>query len=992
MDSLASLPNFPHRIMNETSSRFLIGIDLGTSNSAVFYIDQDELTQKIQQFLIPQWIEGGQLHDMPSLPSSIYLLTREEINSKQFQLPWESSSQSHVVGEWARAQQSQRPGRNVTSVKSWLCYHSLDPHTKVLPHSEITDLPHYSPVEATTIYLNHIKEAWNYKFAGENQELRFESQNIVITVPASFDEAAREYTVEAIELAGIRNFTLLEEPQAAFYSWIASTPEKKLDNISEDRTILVIDIGGGTTDFSLVRMTFQGEDHKPSFERIAVSDHLLLGGDNIDLTLATHVERQITNGKRKLAVSAWESLISQCRHAKKLLLSGQTSKHSITVAEPGSRLIGRTRTVELALETIQDIILEGFFPLIAWDSPSPQTRQHGLREFGLPYASEPAITRHLCSFIKRYIQEHEYSAVFPDHILFNGGTLAPSMLRERLQEQLEQWRKEAAQSQYMVKDYPVRVMDAENMHLAVARGATYYHLARQGKGLHITGGSARSYYINLMLHHEETDTVEEAWLCIVPQQADIETPLPISDVDFWLSINQPIQFKLISSIHRPNDQVGNVFQFTDKQLEDSFITLPPIQTFISIDRKTITKKTKEIPVRLRARLNEIGTLSVFCVSLEKNEEWKLEFFIRGNVQQDESSQLQPIPTSQERELPSEWEDAEELIRQRYGKRSRSQPKEEGRPFSLYKQLEQALGYSRQEWEVFLLRALWDALFEGVTYRVRSLHHELNWIKLSGFCLRPGFGHTGDEWRIQHLSDILLDGPVNKERGVEIEWWIMFRRIAGGLSGQIQNQLLNMIHKRLAEGTSKRKPGLSKKKGSKQKGGKSQSSHSSLNELWRLAASLEDIPASEKIQLGNRLIKQIKSKEISGFEGWCLARFGARVPLYGNPVNVINATTVESWIEWLLTLKNTPFQNELPLILTRLGQTTGDRNRDIQPAIREKILNFLKGLNDTEELQKMLIATPTTHQKDEIADSSINEWLFGDALPTGLKMVYNIDKG
>ncbi len=977
--------------MITNNCRFWIGIDLGTSNSALFYIDREELTQQLHLFAIPQWIETGQWHSQKTLPSNFYILTAEEQQSQQYQLPWETHSSEHVVGEWAKLQQSRRPGRNISSVKSWLCYHSINPASKILPNSDLEDVTHYSPIEVTTAFLNHIKQGWNAHFAADNEEWSLENQEVVLTVPASFDEPAREYTVEAVRQAGIQNFTLLEEPQAAFYSWIASMGDA-IHQMEDERVVLVVDIGGGTTDFSLVRIGMEEEKGRPQpqFERIAVSDHILLGGDNIDLALATLMEQRMTGGNRKLSPRMWEGLVAQCRVAKEALLSGKQEDFQISVAEAGSRLIGRTKTETLNENDVKEQVLEGFFPLVPWDSPPIQVRQHGLRQIGLPYAQEPAVTRHLCSFLRHYMEEHAKDALFPDHILFNGGSVLPSILQTRLQEQIEQWRLSAKVEGLSVGPESVKVLHATDMNLAVARGATYYQLARHGLGVQISGGSARSYYVGLMVQNAATNSVEEGWLCILPQQATVETPLPVSDVDFWLSINQPVQFRLISSTHRPHDQAGQIFHFTEATLDADFATMPPVHTLIGIDKRTLRKKAKEIQVQLKVKLNEIGTLSLFCVNEERSKEWKLEFRLRDDAPEtnsgaDEDTDLHSLPPLHE-DIPEHWEAAKSIVQQRFGKRSRSQLKEEMRPFSIYKLLEAELG-PRKEWSLNVLRHLWDLLYEGDSYRVRSSHHESNWIKLVGFCLRPGFGDSQDGWRVRQLEDLFLHGPHFKsESGIEVEWWIMCRRIAGGIPATIQQAMLDGLLRKMDSYSQKqkRRTVMPKKKSGKKQPVKS---HADVphSELWRLAASLEDIAPSTKIQLGQRLKKQIESNKMSGSEGWCLARLGARVPLYGNPVNVINATVVESWIDWLLSLKNPPFSHELPMILTRLGQYTGDRQRDISESHRQKILQYLKQQGESDALSSMLESNIDPSEERSNDPQAMNDWLYGDTLPTGLKV-------
>lgn len=957
-------------------SRFLVGIDLGTSNSALFYIDQEDLKQQLHHFSIPQWIDAGQWHEHPTLASNLYLLTEEETASGQFQLPWQKESPDYVVGQWARQQQALKAGRNISSVKSWLCYHGIDPHSSFLPQSELVQLSRRSPIATTAAYLAHLKDAWNAHFAKENPEFRLEEQDIVVTVPASFDEAGREYTVEAIRASGLQHFTLLEEPQAAFYSWIASTPPESLASLEEEQLVLVVDIGGGTSDFSLIHMS-PGE----KFERVAVSDHILLGGDNIDLTLANRLEPQLAKDGKKLSPQLWEALVSQCHQAKENLLSGQQEKVTITIAQSGRQLLGRTKSVVLTRSDVDEIVLEGFFPLVSWNDVNIAPRNKGLRQLGLPYAQEPAVTRHLCNFLKQYFLEHGETARMPDGLLFNGGMLTPEILKTRLGTQLDQWHLEKDSSSSIATE----ILEAPNLHLAVARGAAYYQLARRGKGVRIAGGSARSFYVELLVQNAK-DSVETHWLCVLPQNATLENALVIADTEFSLSINQTIQFRLISSIHRPHDTVGEIFDFSKEEMEEQFVQLPPIQTFLRMDRKNISRKTKEIAVKLRATLNEIGTLSLTCVASQFSDEWKLEFRIHDQVETapDSPSQLS-VDEDNRQAFPEVWNDGLQLARQWFGKRPRSQSKQEIRTFNSYRLLEEVLRLERNDWPLPLLRALWDQTFEGESFRVRSPHHELNWVRMSGFCLRPGFGSPGDEGRTQQLSQLLAEGlHFKNERQIEIEWWIMWRRIAAGLSAPIQKQLFETIRSKLAPSAPvKKKSGTSRHRSAKKKGkATSQPDSSTLNEVWRLAASLEDLPADTKVELGQMLIKQVDSNQVFGFEGWCLARLGARVPLFGKPIHTVPIRVVETWIDWLLNHKALPFQTNLPLILCKLGQITEDRNRDIAEAKQADILAFLHKQKDGDDWERMLKGQGTEGQDNPVSD----DWLFGDSLPTGLKLI------
>ncbi len=937
------------------------------------------MTHELHLFEVPQWIGLGELQARPTLPSHLYLLTSEEAQSGRLRLPWQLENPAWALGEWARQQQSLRPGNNVHSAKSWLCYHSLNPRAKILPQIDQPDVQRFSPVEVSALLLQHFRDAWNHEMAQATPEWRFEEQELVLTVPASFDEAAREHTLAAVEAAGLKHVVLLEEPQAAFYAWLAEHPQQgtygplREQFTTDESTVIVIDVGGGTSDFSLVKVRFPTDaTSAPELERVAVSDHILLGGDNVDLALAAFVELELTGEQRKLSPRLWEALVGQCRRAKEALLSGENTQFPVTIAERGSRLIGRTRTFELTLAQLEKVVLDGFFPELGWEANSPTHAKQGLRTIGLPYAQDPAITRHLLHFLRTHWKEAQRPEDFPSCILFNGGTLEPPLLQQRLQTQLAAWREKvlgAAQRE-------VRVLQSGSMHLAVARGAASFHLAREGSALRIAGGSARSYYVSLLLEGASKRLTERAWLCVLPQQAALDQTYDVEDRPLELTINQPVQFELCASSVRGHDATGALLQPTEAEFEESFTTLPPIQTFISVDKNRLPKKAKQLQILLRARLNEIGTLSLVCFSPALEQEWKLEFRIRDPA--DGSADSQPtLPDDLHNwEPPAEWETAVTTLKVWYGKK-----KHEGRLTSLYKQLEGDLQQPRAEWSLPLLRAIGDQMLAGMSTRIRSMPHELNWLKVAGFCLRPGFGFPQDEWRMRQVSEWLAQGPHFKdERTVEVEWWIFCRRVAAGLPAPTQEAILDKLEARLREAAKKTRGAKpAKGKGAK----KTTTSPAALNELWLLAASLEEVSAERKVKLGEQLFERLRQGKSTGIEGWCLARLGARKLLHGSPLHVVSPTVATAWVEWLLRAESLLFAGELPLILSQIAQFVDDRHRDVSGELRQRLLDYVAPFDEDGRLERLL--------RDGFADdtntsqSGLQNWLFGDELPVGLKL-------
>ena len=963
--------------MKLPTSRFRIGIDLGTSNSALCYLDQEDLTHQLHCFEVPQWIGSGEWHDQKILPSHAFLLTKEEKLSGRFKLPWSDDSEPNLaIGEWARQQQALRPGRNIHSAKSWLCYHNLNPEAAILPQSDQQDLRRYSPIAVSSLFLQHLRDSWNHKIAKGRTELRLEEQDIVLTVPASFDEVAREFTLRSVKMAGLKNVTLLEEPTAAFYSWIAENLEdndspKTLSDYftNSENIVLVVDIGGGTSDFSLVKVRMLDDSKKnPEMERLAVGDHILLGGDNLDLALAAYVEQQLTGQHGKLSPHLWEALTAQCRRAKEILWATEQDQFPITIAEQGSRLIGKTKNYILSQKEFEQIILDGFFPEMNWDADLPAKKIQGLRTLGLPYASDSAFTRHLLRFLRNHCSKIEPER-FPTHVLFNGGTLEPYLLQEKIWCLLEKWR-----SQVVEAETRVRVLPKEQMQLAVAKGATYCHLVREGKGLQIKGGSARSYYISLLVDGMESDSQKLAWLCILPQHASVEEYQEVRRHTLEIAINQPVQFEVRASSIRMQDHLGDIIQLEQEELDRDFTKLPPIQTFLGIDSNQLPKKAKTLGIQLRAKLNEIGTLSLVCVNHQLKEEWRLEFLIRESAL-GVSDPAPSIAVSNQWEPPSNWDDVHKTLQSWFGKRSR----QENLPLSLNKKLEELLG-PRSGWPLPVLREIADQLLSGMGTRVRSVNHEMNWLKICGFCLRPGFGFPQDELRIKQLTEWIARGPqFRKERNVEVEWWIFCRRVAAGLAPQTQEAIFRSLEERLVGGN--RKPRSSKLPKGKRP---ASISPSALNELWLLLSNLESVPHEKKKIYGQQLLDRLKRGQSTGIEGLCLARFGSRELMYAGTLSVIPPKGIESWIQSLLEIHHQRPIQELPLVMTKLGQFTGDRHRDISPDLRKELVAFVESYDEDGNLVRLL-TEEARRGTVEILESNLQNWLFGDELPIGLKL-------
>lgn len=461
--------------------------------------------------------------------------------------------------------------------------------------------------------------------------------------------------------------------------------------------------------------------------------------------------------------------------------------------------MGSTQRYLLDQETVSREIIEGFFPLVSWNDSLVSVVPSGFRQIGLPYAQEPAITKHLHQFLKRHLETNP-SSVFPSRVLFNGGALTPILLQQRLCLQLEQWRSEYQDYQGIPSETqgPIFVLETVGLNLAVARGAAYYHVARKGEGITISGGSARSYYVQVAVEGDEDGT--EHWVCVLPQHTMPETMLSLPETSFALQLQRPVQFRLMSSVHRPHDTLGQFLKWNPQFLkEHEFIELPPIQMVIQKNTTTFKKQTTR-QVYLRSQLNEIGTLSVFCVAPESKEQWKLQFRLKPQSLDPISGESISMVLDREalsvpQRNPS-WELAAAGIQKYYGKKIKTSVKEIEKSLKLYRELESLLQSPREQWSPPLLRYLGDQLYEGMSFKGRSPQHELHWLKVLGYCLRPGYGVFGDEWRIQQLQPFLLEGPqFKKESSILIEWWIFGRRIAGGVSPQIQQKWFESLQKK-----------------------------------------------------------------------------------------------------------------------------------------------------------------------------------------------------
>jgi molecular chaperone DnaK (HSP70) len=890
-----------------------VGIDLGTTNSAVAYIDPKEAAEAdyppIHTLPVEQQVDANRVEPLRTLPSFIYI------------------SDPPVVGAWAREQGALVPTKTVHSAKSWLSNSEADRTAKLLPWDSEEAGRILSPVDASTQYLAYLRQAWE-----RAKNVSLADQDVVLTVPASFDEEARELTVEAARSAQIDKLTLLEEPAAAFYAWIASHLAKSNRQLFDGQIVLVCDVGGGTSDFTLIRVAREGD--RVEFTRTTVGRHLLLGGDNLDLTLSWLVESKL--GK-PLSLRQRSALRRQCSNAKEKMLSESGPQSmEITVVGAGSSLVGGTLKTVITRDEVLELALEGFLPPCKLTDRPQQEKQSVFRELGLPYVSDPAITRHLAEFLSQ-APEGEKGV---DAILFNGGFFIPSVFRDRVRDVVEQWygRQPA-------------VFENQDLDLAVAIGAAYYSYVRTtGSGVLVRGGLPRAYFLGL----QDEDRTGVHAVCLVPRGTEEGQEIRLEDTNLQLVANKPVAFRLYSSLNRTDDEAGSIVSLTLPQDPLDPASEPrlhaPLQAVIRFGKGG----EKLIPITLAVRLNEIGTLETWAESKVSDHRWRLQFQLRKSSTADAG---QAVPTVRAGAVVSEEAAAaaESLVSQAFGAEISAVP-----PEQLTSRLEQSLGLGRTSWPLETIRAFADKLLALSEGRKKNAAHEARWLNLTGFCLRPGFGFPGDEFRIEQARRIYSSGlTFPNQVQCEVEWWIFCGRLATGFN---RNQQAD-IFQRLA-------PTLFPKQKKKQR-----VNASLFREMWRTASSLELLPLPTKTQLGDTLLNLLKQGEMVDTCLWCLSRLGTR-RLFRGPVNqVLSPSVVARWVETILTRPPGPAMLDA---VVEMSQQTGDLARDLPSATLALVRRACEASPDSASLLRRLTG---------VADDAVtSSRIYGESLPAGLVLV------
>jgi len=919
---------------------YTVGIDLGTTHTVVAWAPaaMRGTSDPIRLFPIEQLVAPGEVAARPLLPSLRYHPLPGELAPGDTLLPWsqgDAQDGAAVIGSLARLRGAQVPGRLVSSAKSWLSHAAVDRLAPILPWGAADGVAKVSPVAASAGTLAHVRAAWNHR----HPQQPLEAQELVLTVPASFDDAARALTLEAARDAGLPQLRLLEEPQAALYDWLLRHRAVLAAELAQTRLVLVCDVGGGTTDLSLVRV--EVHDGEPRLQRFAVGRHLMLGGDNMDLALAHLAEAKLAAAVR-LPPGEWAQLVERCRAAKERLLAVDAPQSlSVTLVGSGSRLVGGARTVELRRDEVERVVVDGFFPQSAADDLPRRAKGSGLTAFGLPYASDAAVTRHLAAFL------HEHTdAGWPDALLLNGGVFRADAIAARLQATLAAWR-----------GAPLKLLHNADPDVAVARGAVAYALARRGLAPRIGGGSPRSYF--LRVDADAADSTPRG-VCVLPRGSDEGQELRLEGRNYALRVGVPVHFHLVSATANlageAPPRAGEVVALDGRELQP----LPPLVTVVRDGGSAVTRM---IPVELAATLTEVGTLELHCIAAaDPAQRWRFEFQLRadaGAAAADQGGQ------------PLRMADAIDAIDRVFGSRDRAVGPRAVKQLRV--QLESLLG-TRERWSTNVARALFDALWQRARGRRRSADHERLWLSLAGWCLRPGFGEALDPWRIEQLWPIFEQGVQHgQERQVNAEWWTLWRRVAGGLNEAAQLRLLDDLAINLRgdeAGLEARPPRLVP---------------GSWDEMVRLGASLERIPVGHKVEIGDWLVGQLQRPAASVGQPpqhvwtlWAIGRIGARTPLAGSAHGVVPVVTASAWLNALLAL-DWKRADGAAAAAAHVARLSGDRARDLPPELRERVAARLEAQQAPPGWIAPLRAVMAL---DVVSERSA----FGETLPAGLRLI------
>ena len=995
-------------------TNYVVGIDLGTTNSALSYVDLRQAGDVdarsarsfISDLLIPQATAPNVVESRDLLPSFFARVpdapacpweeagarrgdfsTKAKAGGKAGGARKNDDGKFGVVGTYARDAGELYPESFVSSAKSWLCCSNVDRTAKFLPlfSAEGEKTPKWSPVEITSYYLAHLRAAWNHQFPSDP----LESQAVVVAIPASFDETARELTLLAAKQAGLPRVSLVEEPQAAFYAWLSRNERDWSREVQPGDKILVCDVGGGTSDFALIhaleREPGEAGEKTVKFYRVAVGDHVLLGGDNFDLALLRYVESRLPQGEA-LSQRERATALKECRALKERVLSGKELPPSFRIrfGGGGSKLVGGGRQVEVNGEEIARVLVDGFFPTVPLATP-PARRRAGLRELALPYSEDPAITRVLARFLtssrgaaeslaragiipSRLRSESEADASHPDAILFNGGVFESPILRERVVEALAGWFATSAEPAWRPK-----ILHSGELRLAVARGAAYYGLALRGLGARVGASLARSYYVEVA---GSAGSGKRQGVCLLSAQAEPgdESRLPQT---FELEVDRPVAFPIFVSSVRATDAPGDLIALDSLETRE----LPPIRTALKTRSQT-KRASGRIQAKLVARPTEIGTIELFLeevlptspsgVKRGRASRWKLLFDARGATQSD----WEASDASGEAEGVVDESIVENGLRVVEATFGACAGEERIKPKDFYRRLTEAIGTSRNDAPITALRRLADRTLELSEARKGDATLESRWLNWLGFALRPGFGTSTDDWRVEQAWKTIAGGLAHGTPECRAQYWILWRRIGAGLSAgrqlSLAEPLLNNLRnfrRQLAEG--------------KGKGSDLDLTSQEGAEIWRLLGSLELLPPELKEEIGDAALDVIfkrRAQPVRDAIAWALGRLGARKPFHATADKTLSGEVARRWLgrylDGLQRSGATPSGSDF-FALAQTARSVGDARIDVDAATRDKVAAFIARYDAEESTLAAL------ERNGRLIDEETTK-IFGESLPLGLK--------
>lgn len=913
--------------------RYIVGIDLGTTNTSVSYVDTSTNFRGFKTFNIPQLVKQGYIQSLAVLPSFCYIVDDGEFPIGALDLPWRKEK-SFVIGTFALEHGSLTPTGLISSAKSWLCHKSMNQKDAILPVDCRDEKMRISPVETSCRYLDHIRQAWNHEIAKGNPELELEQQNIILTVPASFNEVARSLTAEAAKLAGFESITFLEEPQAAFYHWISQNETDWHALFKDGDMILVCDVGGGTTDFSMIRFTLKRGI--PTFERMAVGDHLLLGGDNIDTALAYYIENNFLKNQELSAID-WKRIYHEARKAKEALLSEKSDCYRVILQGKGSGVVKGTLSIELEREKITKFLVDGFFPTLPWEEAKKIKKTSGLRSMGLAYEDDPCITKQLAHFLEGS------KCPPPNFLLFNGGTMTAPPFQKAIKNSLNLW----------FPENTLQVISVKNIELAVSRGAAYYGKAKQGQGVRISGGSPRNFYLEF-----SEGSSEKKALCLISRGAEEGTVYRPPQI-FNAKANQPVAFNLYASHTRIADSPGQIISINSEELHP----MPPIVTVLHFGKKI----DQIVDVGLKIEYTSLGTLQIILESLSTDHRWNLEFQLKSVAGQDNQLSLINKGRSDQTFDVKSLELGKEIVDSYFCDQSTT------KPFKVIQELEAIFDLKKEEWPPSILRGIATHLLMHSPQKNSSNDCEAKWWNLMGFSLRPGFGYPLDDYKIKELWRIILrDLKTVKTEECVIQQLIFFRRVSGGLNKGQQTQLYHQIIPSIID----KKSRMIDFKGSREK--------YRYQESIRTLASFERIDRGAKIALGRAILAQIKSGKGESADFWALGRIGARELLYGAPSHAIPPEECENWIKQLLEVKEKYSLNRIQFPLTQLVRKVSSKELEVDVSLRKQVIDLyssseqIKGMENNQHIKRLI-------EGMDLVVHSDRETIFGENLPIGLNL-------